>query len=194
MAIIIEKTNIDGLLIIHPHKHDDNRGYFLKDFEIDFFKENNLFKKIVELNESKSKKGVLRGLHFQVKFAQSKLVRVISGSVFDVVVDLRKDSMTFGKYFSIVLSDTNNLMLYIPRGFAHGYLSLEDDTIFSYKCDNYYSPSHDSGIKWDDKELSIKWPIEIDEDLVSSKDSTLCSLEDFRNEYEGFIDDECIRK
>jgi dTDP-4-dehydrorhamnose 3,5-epimerase len=137
---------------------------------------------------------VLRGLHFQVKFAQSKLVRVISGSVFDVVVDLRKDSMTFGKYFSIVLSDTNNLMLYIPRGFAHGYLSLEDDTIFSYKCDNYYSPSHDSGIKWDDKELSIKWPIEIDEDLVSSKDSTLCSLEDFRNEYEGFIDDECIRK
>lgn len=183
MAITIERTPIEGLTLIHPHVFEDERGYFIKDFEAHLYEENNLPIKFFEFNESKSKKGTIRGLHFQQKYSQGKLIRVIKGAVFDVAVDLRFGSPTFGKWMGFELSEYNHDVLYIPEGFAHGFLALEDDTIFSYKCTNKYAPEFDSGIRYNDPDINVEWPVELvggwENVITSEKDSKLQSLEEF---------------
>jgi len=168
----IKTTTLEGCLIIEPKVFDDERGYFFESFhQQKFQKLTGLKTQFVQDNQSMSQRGVLRGLHFQKgKFAQSKLVRVIKGSVLDVAVDLRKDSSTFGKHFSIILSEKNKLQLFIPRGFAHSFVVLEDDTIFSYKCDNYYNKSAEGGVMYNDPYLNIDWMLEEDEIQLSVKD------------------------
>lgn len=160
MALSIERTPIEGLTLIHPHVFEDERGYFIKDFERNFYAENGLPVDFLETNESKSKKGTIRGLHFQQKFSQGKLIRVIKGAVYDVAVDLRFGSPTFGKWMGFELSEYNHNILYIPDGFAHGFLALEDDSIFSYKCTNKYAPEFDSGVRFNDPEIGVEWPVE----------------------------------
>lgn len=183
MALSIEKTPIEELTLIHPHVFEDERGYFIKDFERKFYAENGLPVDFLETNESKSKKGTIRGLHFQQKFSQGKLIRVIKGSVYDVAVDLRFGSPTFGKWLGFELSEYNHDVLYIPEGFAHGFLALEDDSIFSYKCTNKYAPEFDSGVKFNDPEIGVEWPVERvggwANVITSAKDSKLQSLKEF---------------
>ncbi len=165
------KTKIPEVVIIEPKVFGDDRGYFMESFRKDLFEEN--IKKIdfIQDNESKSKKGVLRGLHYQLPpFAQSKLVRVIKGKVLDVAVDIRKNSPTFKKYVAIELSEENKRQLFIPRGFAHGFLVLSKEAIFTYKVDNYYAPKYDRGIRFDDLEIDIDWNFPKEEILVSDKD------------------------
>lgn len=165
----IKSTPIQDLYVIQPLVFRDNRGYFFESFNQKKFQEKGVEYKFVQDNESKSQKGVLRGLHFQKPpFAQGKLVRVISGSVLDVAVDIRSKSPTYGKYFSIILSEENKTMLWIPQGFAHGFVTLEDNTIFSYKCTNFYNKESEGSILWSDSELAINWGIE--EPTLSDKD------------------------
>lgn len=163
---------IKDIVIIEPNILTDTRGYFLETFRSDIF-EKALGLKInfIQDNESKSSKGVLRGLHYQLPpFPQSKLVRVIKGSVLDVIVDIRKSSSTFGQHLSFILSSENKRQLFVPPGFAHGYVVLSDSAIFSYKVDNYYSPNHERGISFDDKSLSIDWNISYKLLKLSDKD------------------------
>ena len=171
----IEETFLKGCFIIEPTIFEDKRGYFFESFNSKHFKKlTNIDVNFVQDNEALSNKGVLRGLHFQKgDNAQAKLVRVIKGKVLDVVVDLRKSSETFGKSFSIVLSEENKKQLFVPRHFAHGYSVLEDNTIFSYKCDNYYNPDFESGLIYNDEELNINWGLKKSELLVSQKDLKL---------------------
>ena len=166
------KTDIPGIVIIEPKVFGDDRGYFVETFRKDKLEEFLGFKvDFCQDNESKSKRGVLRGLHYQLPpFAQSKLVRVVKGRVWDVAVDIRKDSPTFSKYVAVELSEENKKQLFIPRGFAHGFLVLEDDTIFSYKVDNYYAPEYDRGIAYNDSEIGINWQLRENELLLSNKD------------------------
>jgi dTDP-4-dehydrorhamnose 3,5-epimerase len=138
----------------------DNRGFFMESYSKKEFEEIGLTMEFVQDNHSKSKKGVLRGLHFQTKHTQGKLVRVIAGSVLDVAVDLRRDSDTFGKWYSVLLTAENKKMFYVPEGFAHGFITLEDNTEFQYKCTDYYAPEYDSGIIWNDKDINIDWELE----------------------------------
>ena len=168
----VTETNLKGCFIIEPTVFNDERWSFFESFhQQKFQKLTGLKTQFVQDNQSMSQRGVLRGLHFQKgKFAQSKLVRVIKGSVLDVAVDLRKDSSTFGKHFSIILSEKNKFQLFIPRGFAHGFVVLEDDTIFSYKCDNYYNKSAEGGVMYNDPYLNIDWMLEEDEIQLSVKD------------------------
>jgi dTDP-4-dehydrorhamnose 3,5-epimerase len=163
------KTSITDLILIQPDVFPDERGYFFESFQKEKFSELGIEADFVQDNESMSVKGVLRGLHIQVPpFAQGKLVRVVSGSVLDVAVDLRKNSTTFGKWESSVLSASNKLMMWIPEGFAHGFLVLEDYTIFQYKCTNYYNKESERGIIWNDPDLKIEWGVE--NPVVSEKD------------------------
>jgi len=165
----LEKTKIDGLVIIHPDIRYDDRGYFFESYQKEKLKDLGIVADFTQDNESMSMKGVLRGLHLQAPpFAQGKLVRVVKGSVLDVAVDLRKNSTTYGVWESVVLSDKNKLMLMIPEGFAHGFLVLEDFTIFQYKCTNYYNKESERGIIWNDPDLNIEWGIEVP--VVSEKD------------------------
>ena len=168
----VTETHLKGCFIIEPTVFNDERGSFFESFHQKKFEEKTGLKvNFVQDNQSISQRGVIRGLHFQKgKFAQSKLVRVIKGRVLDVAVDLRKDSSTFGKHFSIILSEKNKLQLFIPRGFAHGFVVLEDDTIFSYKCDNYYNKSAEGGVMYNDPYLNIDWMLEEDEIQLSVKD------------------------
>ena len=186
MPFEFKKTSIEGLTLITPHIFKDERGYFIKDFEKDIFEKNNLPTYFYETNESKSKKGTIRGLHFQKKHSQGKLIRVIKGTVFDVAVDLRCNSKTFGKWEGFILSEHNNQVLYIPKGFAHGFLALDDENIFSYKCTDIYSPENDSGIRFDDPEINIKWPTENLELIISEKDKKLQTFAEFKRG--GMID------
>ena len=168
----INKTFIEDLLIIEPQLFKDDRGFFYESYN-----KNNLDKVInivfVQDNESKSNKGVVRGLHFQLPpFEQTKLVRCVSGKILDVVVDLRTNSKTYGKSFSIELSSENNKQLLIPKGFAHGFQVLSEDAIVNYKVDNFYNPKSDSGIIWNDKDLSIDWNLDI-KPVLSEKDLKL---------------------
>ncbi|MDE6096949.1 MAG: dTDP-4-dehydrorhamnose 3,5-epimerase [Muribaculaceae bacterium] len=185
MPFIFDKTSIEGLTLIHPHIFEDKRGYFIKDFEKSVFETNGLPGYFQENNESKSKKGTIRGLHFQQKHSQGKLIRVIKGAVFDVAVDLRFDSPTFGMWEGFTLSDKNHNVLYIPKGFAHGFLALEDDSIFSYKCTDRYAPEFDSGIRYDDEKINIEWPVHLvggwRNVITSDKDKELQSFTDFCN-------------
>lgn len=154
------ETGIKDLVIIEPTVFGDNRGFFMESYSKKEFEEIGLTMDFVQDNHSKSKKGVLRGLHFQTKHTQGKLVRVIAGSVLDVAVDLRRDSETFGKWYSVLLTAENKRMFYVPEGFAHGFITLEDNTEFQYKCTDYYAPEYDSGIIWNDKDINIDWELE----------------------------------
>lgn len=179
------EIGIDGLYIIEPTIFGDERGFFLESYSKRDFQEIGIEAQFVQDNHSKSKRGVLRGLHFQSKFSQDKLVRVTSGAVLDVAVDLRRESKTFGKYYLVELSAKNKRMFYIPKGFAHGFLTLEDDTEFQYKCSEYYTPEYDSGIVWNDKEVEIDWQFErygfkIEELILSEKDKKLQSFKEFK--------------
>jgi dTDP-4-dehydrorhamnose 3,5-epimerase len=178
------ETNINDLYIIEPTVFGDNRGFFMESYSKRDFEEIGLNMEFVQDNHSKSKKGVLRGLHFQTKHTQGKLVRVIKGRVWDVAVDLRRDSDTFGKWHGALLSEENKRMFYVPEGFAHGFLTLEDETEFQYKCTDYYAPEYDSGILWNDEDLSIEWPFEeyginIEDLSLSEKDKKQQSFEEF---------------
>lgn len=161
-------TEIDGMYIIEPTVYGDNRGYFMETYNYEEFKEAGLNMIFVQDNQSKSKKGVLRGLHFQTKHPQGKLVRVIKGEVFDVGVDLRPGSKTFGKWAGAVLSDENKRQLYIPEGFAHGFVVLSDDAEFVYKCTAFYDPQNEGGIIWNDRDIAINWPITPNVELILS--------------------------
>ena len=154
----IEKTSIEGLWIIRPKVFIDGRGYFYESWNKKLFAEAGIPNEFVQDNQSLSQKGVLRGLHFQCPpHAQSKLVRVISGAVLDIAVDIRKNSPTYGKHFAIELSAENKILFFIPEGFAHGFLTLADDTIFAYKCAGYYNKSAEDTLLWNDKDLNIDW-------------------------------------
>ncbi len=163
------KTNIEGLLLIEQKVFSDERGYFLEAYNKRTFEKNGLLMNFVQDNVSKSSKHVLRGLHFQnPPFAQGKLVSVLQGAVLDVAVDIRKNSATYGKHFSVELTESNGKSLWIPEGFAHGFLSLQDETIFSYKCTNYYSKESEGSILFNDKHLNINWGVS--DPIISDKD------------------------
>lgn len=180
------RTNISDVIIIEPKVHGDDRGYFVETFRADKLEDFLGFKlNFGQDNESKSSKGVLRGLHYQLApFAQTKLVRVIQGRVLDVAVDIRKNSPTFGQYVAVELSAENKKQLLIPRGFAHGFAVLEDDTVFAYKVDNYYSPECDRGIAFDDKSLNIDWMIKKEELNLSLKDTKQPKLNETNDLFE----------
>lgn len=167
----VANTGLEGLLLIEPTVFEDSRGYFFESYQKSLFAEHGINADFVQDNQSLSQKGVLRGLHFQNKpFAQGKLVRVIKGAVLDVAVDIRKNSETYGKHFSIVLNEKNKLMMYIPEGFAHGFQTLEDNTIFFYKCTNTYHKLSEDCILWNDPSLGIPW--ENIPTILSEKDKT----------------------
>ena len=178
----INKTFIEDLLIIEPQLFKDDRGFFYESYN-----KNNLDKVIdvvfVQDNESKSNRGVIRGLHFQKPpHAQTKLVRCVSGEVLDIAVDLRKNSKTYGKSFSIELSSKNNKQLFVPKGFAHGFQVLSEEAIVNYKVDNFYNPKYESGIIWNDKDLSIDWNLDI-KPVLSVKDLKLISFKDLKSPF-----------
>ncbi len=178
----ITKTKIDGLLILQPTVYQDSRGYFMESFRKDVFEAEGI-PDFVQDNQSMSSKGTLRGLHFQAPpFAQGKLVRVITGSVLDVAVDIRKKSPTYGQYFCIELSATNFTQFYIPPGFAHGFETLEDNTLFSYKCTNYYNKESEGGLLWNSPSLQIPW--QLSEHILSEKDNLYPNLGDFESPFE----------
>jgi dTDP-4-dehydrorhamnose 3,5-epimerase len=165
------ETGISGLKLIKPRVFKDDRGYFYESFNKDSFSKIGINEEFVQDNQSLSNKGILRGMHFQSPpHAQGKLVRVIKGSVQDVVIDIRKNSPTYGQHFSVELSEENFLVMYVPQGFAHGFATLEDSTIFAYKCTDTYHPETEAGLAWDDKEFGIEWMIQ--NPILSEKDKT----------------------
>lgn len=174
----VKGTGIKDLLIIESKIFGDNRGFFMESYNKAAFEELGLNMEFVQDNHSKSRKGVLRGIHFQTKFPQGKLVRVIKGRVFDVAVDLRKNSETFGKWYGLELSEENKTMVYVPEGFGHGFLTLQDDTEFLYKTTNLYYSEYDAGIIYDDKDIGIEWPDIGCDYIISDKDKVLPSLKE----------------
>lgn len=178
----IERLYLPGLLLIKPRVFQDERGYFIESYNEKEWREAGLHAIFVQDNQSMSKKNTLRGLHFQhAPFAQGKLVRVVRGAVLDVAVDIRNGSPTFGQSYKVILTADNFLQLYIPEGFAHGFLTLEDNTVFSYKCTNYYSAAHEDGLLWNDKELGIDW--ETDSPFLSPKDENNKEFKDFKSPF-----------
>lgn len=178
----ITKTAIEGLLIYEPRVFNDDRGLFFESFNEKIFEEAAGDIKFVQDNQSVSKKGVLRGLHFQnPPHAQGKLVRVANGSVIDVAVDIRKDSRTYGEHVAVELTAENNKQFWIPPGFAHGFVALEDDTIFCYKCTDYYAPECEGSLLWNDEDLKIDWGIE--NPLVSDKDKIATKFANFTTSF-----------
>lgn len=173
------EQKIKGVWVIEPKVFNDARGYFFEAFKKEEFEKHVGKVDFIQDNESKSSYGVLRGLHYQKgEFSQAKLVRVIKGKVIDVAVDLRKSSETFGQYVAVELSEENKRQLFIPRGFAHGFLVLSDEAVFTYKVDNVYAPQADAGIIYNDPQIGIKWDIEADKVLLSEKDCKLPKLAD----------------
>ena len=184
------RTNIPDVIIIEPTVHGDHRGYFVETFRADKLEAFLGYKlNFGQDNESKSSKGVLRGLHYQLApHAQTKLVRVISGRVLDVAVDIRRNSPTFGQHVAVELTADNKRQLLVPRGFAHGFVVLEDDTIFAYKVDNYYSPQCDRGIAFNDPVLNIDWMLKTEELKLSAKDTTQPKLNETNDLFEFGVD------
>lgn len=181
-------TSMTELKEIDVFFNEDNRGYIIKDFEKDVFYENGIKTDLQECFYSKSSKGVVRGLHFQVVKPQDKLVRVVCGEVYDVVVDLRKDSPTYGKWQGFYLSEDNKKALFVPKGFAHGYVVLSDVSIVSYKCEGKFYSEYDSGIAWNDSDLNIDWPIQEGEEIIiSEKDANLLTFEEFKEKFGSII-------
>jgi len=178
--------SIDDIILIEPTIHGDDRGYFVETFRQDLLEEAISYKvNLVQDNESKSIKGVLRGLHYQLPpYTQAKLVRVIEGIVLDVAVDIRKSSPTFGQHVAIELTAENKHQLFVPRGFAHGFVVLSDSATFAYKVDNYYAPEHDRGIAFDDEQLKIDWQLSLEELQLSDKDKTHPTLENTKDLFE----------
>ena len=173
------KTEIDGVWIIQPKVFNDARGYFFEAWKKEEFEQHVGHVGFIQDNESKSSYGVLRGLHYQMgSFSQAKLVRVIKGRVVDVAVDIRRNSPTFGKHVMVELSDENKRQFFIPRGFAHGFLVLSDEAVFTYKVDNPYAPQAEASIRFDDPELAIQWPIDAKDILTSAKDLSALALKD----------------
>jgi len=179
----ILETKLHGLCILEPRVFEDVRGYFLESYNKETFKKIGIDVDFVQDNQSLSSKGILRGLHFQKPpYAQAKLVRVITGSILDVAVDIRTDSKTYGEYFSLVLSGKNKRMLYIPEGFAHGFLALEDNTLIQYKCSDLYNKESEGGIIWDDPDININWGIDY-EPIISEKDKNNIYLQNFKSSF-----------
>lgn len=169
--ITVTPCEIEGLYVIEPKVFGDERGYFVETYNKEEFAEHGLNMEFVQDNQSMSRKGVLRGLHFQKEHPQGKLVRVLTGEVFDVAVDIRKGSETYGKWFGVTLSAENMKQFYVPEGFAHGFVVLSDVAVFAYKCTDFYHPEDEGGIRWDDPEIGIEWPIEEGvEVILSDKD------------------------
>lgn len=185
----IIKTSIEGVIIIEPRIFNDERGYFFESFNQKEFNEKVRPIVFVQDNESKSSYGVLRGLHYQKgQFSQSKLVRVVIGSVLDVAVDIRKGSPTFGKYVSVELTAENHRQFFIPRGFAHGFSVLSDTAVFQYKCDNLYCPQSEGAIAWDDKDINVDWQIPSDKVILSTKDGNHLTLHDVVDLFDYNVD------
>lgn len=174
-------TEIKGVYIVETKVFGDNRGYFMETYNYNDFKEAGLDMEFVQDNQSKSTKGVLRGLHFQKKHSQGKLVRVTKGKVFDVGVDLRDGSETYGKWVGVVLSEENKKQFYLPKGFAHGFVVLSDEAEFCYKCTDFYHPEDEGGLIWNDPDIGIKWPLDgIDNIIFSDKDKLWPRLKDLK--------------
>jgi dTDP-4-dehydrorhamnose 3,5-epimerase len=178
----IETTPIKDLIIINPSVYEDNRGYFFESYNQRFFREQGIYTNFVQDNQSISVKGVLRGLHFQKIAPQAKLVRCIVGEVYDVVVDLRKSSETYKKWFGVKLSEDNMKMMFVPKGFAHGFVTLSDVAVFHYKCDELYMPSADGGIIYNDPEINIDWGVDVSQLIMSDKDRVLPKLADIETD------------
>ena len=177
--ITVTPCDIEGLYVIEPTVFKDERGYFVETYNQNDMKEAGLDMVFVQDNQSMSTRGVLRGLHFQKQFPQGKLVRVVRGKVFDVAVDLRSDSKTYGKWFGVELSAENMKQFYIPEGFAHGFLVLSDEAEFCYKCTDFYLPGDEGGLAWNDPEIGVEWPLEEGVDLIiSEKDQKWKGLKD----------------
>jgi dTDP-4-dehydrorhamnose 3,5-epimerase len=172
------KTSIEGVFIIEPMVFGDDRGYFMETYHAEEFKEAGLDLTFVQDNQSKSKKGVLRGLHFQYTKPQGKLVRVLRGIVFDVAVDLRNNSPTYGKWEGIIISEENKKQFYVPEGFAHGFVVLSYEAEFTYKCTNFYDSEDEGGILWNDPSIAIDWPIDINDVILSEKDKKWNTLKE----------------
>lgn len=166
--ITVETCHIEGLKVITPSVFGDSRGYFMETYNYNDYKEAGIPEIFVQDNQSASKKGVLRGLHFQKEFPQDKLVRVVNGEVFDVAVDLREGSKTFGQWYGVVLSAENKKQFFIPKGFAHGFLVLSDFAEFAYKCTDFYHPNDEGGLIYNDPEIGVKWPIPEGMELIMS--------------------------
>lgn len=180
--IKVTPCEIEGLYVIEPKVFGDERGYFVETYNKQEFSEFGLDMEFVQDNQSMSRKGVLRGLHFQKKFPQGKLVRVLSGEVFDVAVDIRKGSETYGKWVGVVLSDENKKQFYVPEGFAHGYLVLSETAVFAYKCTEFYHPEDEDGIQWDDPDIGIEWPLEEGMQVIlSEKDKVHGGIKTLKN-------------
>ncbi len=191
--ITFEKTKIPDLVRATPLCVSDDRGYLSKPFEKAIFASYGIELSPWEELRSFSHKGVLRGLHFQRRYSQDKLVQVLHGAVFDVAVDLREGSKTFGKWEGFYLTAENRQMIYIPKGFAHGFLALEEDTLFSYLCGDRYDPESDGGIRWDDPQLAVQWPLEqVEKVILSEKDAALPFLAAFKEKYGGLSSEENI--
>lgn len=182
-----EKLELDGAYLIKPFVAYDERGYFIKDYSKEVFAEHNVEHNLQEVFYTNSYKGVVRALHFQREKQQAKLVRCVSGKIYDVIVDLRKSSQTFGQWRGFYLSEENKDMLYVPEGFGHGYIVI-DDSIVSYKCAEKFYGEYDDGITWDDKTIGIKWPIELVDNniILSDKDKKLQTFDEFKEMYGGF--------
>lgn len=177
------ETSIESVFIIEPMVFSDDRGYFMETYHMKEFEENNLNVKFVQDNQSKSSKGVLRGLHFQYTQPQGKLLRVIKGEVFDVALDLRKDSKTYGQYESVILSEENKKQFYVPPGFAHGFLVLSDEAEFTYKCTDFYNGEDEGGIIWNDPDIGIQWPLDEKELILSEKDKQWKLLKETKTDF-----------
>ena len=175
------KTDIEGVMIIEPTAFGDDRGYFMETYQYNDFAAAGIDVKFVQDNQSMSKKGVLRGLHFQKQFPQSKLVRVIRGEVYDVAVDLREGSPTYGKYVGVLLSAENKRQFFIPKNFAHGFLVVSDEAEFVYKVDDFYHPNDEGGLLWNDPTVGVEWPIEEGMEIIlSEKDKVNPTLENIK--------------
>ena len=178
------KTEIEGVYIIETKVFGDNRGYFMETYNKEQFAESGLTMEFVQDNQSRSTKGVLRGLHFQTEHTQGKLVRVTEGEVYDVAVDLRKGSPTYGKYVGVTLTAENKKQFYIPEGFAHGFLVLSENATFTYKCTDFYAPNAEGGIMWNDPDVAIEWPMDGIENIVlSEKDKVHQTLKELNSPF-----------
>ena len=175
------ETEIPGVVVIEPQVFGDDRGYFMETYQKDQFAAAGIDKEFVQDNQSSSRKGVLRGLHFQINYPQDKLVRVVSGEVFDVAVDLREGSATYGQWYGVVLSAENKKQFFIPKNFAHGFLVLSDHAEFTYKCTDFYHPNDEGGLIWNDPDIGIQWPVPEGMELIfSEKDQKWGTLRDLK--------------
>ena len=183
MAFEFKKTKIAGLLVIQPHMYPDDRGLYKKCYERNIFAENGVTCTFTESSDLYSKKGALRGLHYQTVDSQAKLIHVISGVLFDVALDLREHSPTFGEYHTELLKAEDNKVIFIPEGFAHGFIALTDNTVFSYQCSGSYVPEACGGIRWDDPELRIPWPLKeygVEKVIATEKDKNWPTLSEYK--------------